>query len=294
MKKPTEKRLVPILLCIVLAVFLTAGCSKDSSTSPTPSTIMVTIAPPSANVQVGMTQQFAANVVGTANTAVIWSIDAGGAGTISAAGLYMAPATMPGNPSAVIRATLVVDPTVSGAAVVTVISAPMVPGTLTVVIEEARSGWIRKPDNSVVTTLPYVGDGAGIYFRGFGSFVISGLPAGAVINSATLDLSNYAILGGDPFGELGKFRVIALHYVTLDVNDYDLAGYDTVYNQNGPAGSNVNVTSAVAEAYANGWSRFQVRMQFQTDNNGDGVNDYLMFEGGNTGTTLTINYSAPP
>jgi hypothetical protein len=296
MERRSGTVIISILFCFFLSAALMSGCSgggDDNGTGPT--TIMVTVVPPSANVQVGTTQQFVANVTGTTDTAVTWSIDPGGSGTISGAGLYTAPAAMPSNPLSVIRATLVADPTFAGVAVVTLTAAPPVTSTETLVLEGARSGWVRKPDDSIFVTNPYVGDlDSNGHVRGFASFVFPSFPAGAVIDSATLDLSNYTIMEGDPFTDLGKFRVVAVHYGSLQAGDYDLAGYETIFNQNGPPGSSVDATSAVATALANGWNRFQVRLQFQTDTDNDSQADYLKFEMGVTGTTLTITYTAPP
>ena len=43
--------------------------------------------------------------------------------------------------------------------------------------------------------------------KGFLSFDITGIPAGATITSATLGLSDSSVLGGDPFATLGNLRV---------------------------------------------------------------------------------------
>ena len=57
--------------------------------------VTVTVSPSSAQIAVNATQQFTAAVAGNANGAVTWSASAG---TISAAGLYTAPAALP-NPA---------------------------------------------------------------------------------------------------------------------------------------------------------------------------------------------------
>lgn len=83
--------------------------------------VAVVVTPPAATVRVGLTQQFAASVTGTANTAVTWTVLEGAAnGTISADGLYAAPNLAPAPASATIRATSVADPTKSDTAVVTI------------------------------------------------------------------------------------------------------------------------------------------------------------------------------
>jgi hypothetical protein len=90
------------------------------------SDVLVSVSPVSVNLQLGKTQQFAATVTGTTNSAVTWQ--AGGItggnssfGTISSGGLYMAPTSVSGPlPTAVsITAVSQVDTTKSGAASVT-------------------------------------------------------------------------------------------------------------------------------------------------------------------------------
>ena len=104
-----------------------ATSSADSSASgaaavtvtPTP-TISVTVWPRSPSLQVGTTLAFTAYVSGTAagqSTAVTWSVQEAGGGTIDAAGLYTAPST-PGSYHVV--ATSVADTSKSDTATLTV------------------------------------------------------------------------------------------------------------------------------------------------------------------------------
>lgn len=90
-----------------------------SATTPADATIVViSIAPASASIQTGKTQQFLANVTGTTNTSVTWSATGG---TISAAGLYTAPGTA-GNFT--VTATSSADPSKSANASVAVVAPP--------------------------------------------------------------------------------------------------------------------------------------------------------------------------
>jgi hypothetical protein len=94
--------------------------------APPPPPVGVTISPASAKVRVSATHQFKATVTNTANTAVTWEVNgiAGGnatTGTVSASGLYKAPAAEP--PASVevhVIAVSVADPTKSASARVTV------------------------------------------------------------------------------------------------------------------------------------------------------------------------------
>lgn len=87
--------------------------------------IQVSVSPPSATVAPSATQQFSATVSGTSNTAVTWSVNSlpGGnstVGTISATGLYTAPATAPNPNTVTVTATSAADPTKSASAQATV------------------------------------------------------------------------------------------------------------------------------------------------------------------------------
>ena len=84
--------------------------------------VAVTVSPTSATLLVGGTKQFTAAVTGAANTAVTWSVQEGAGGTVSAVGLYLAPAAA-GNYHVV--ATSAADPTKSAAATVTVNPLPV-------------------------------------------------------------------------------------------------------------------------------------------------------------------------
>jgi hypothetical protein len=99
----------------LLVVFL-AGCALSNAGSQ----VAITVSPASALVQVGKTQQFAATVAGTTNTAVSWAATSG---TISASGMYTAPNT---GGSYTVTATSVADNTKSASAAVTVSTAPVV------------------------------------------------------------------------------------------------------------------------------------------------------------------------
>jgi trimeric autotransporter adhesin len=89
--------------------------------------IFVTVTPNPVNVVVGTQQQFTATVTGTTNTAVTWQANgvAGGnstVGTISAAGLYQAPATVPTPATVTITAISAADGTTSGSAQATIVT----------------------------------------------------------------------------------------------------------------------------------------------------------------------------
>jgi uncharacterized protein YjdB len=86
----------------------------------------LTISPTTATLSAGQSQQFKANVSIDTNNAVVWSIQAGN-GTIDQTGLYTAPAAAaavlgaapPARQYATIKATSVVDPSLTDLAIVT-------------------------------------------------------------------------------------------------------------------------------------------------------------------------------
>ena len=110
-----------LLPVVILGLFL--GCSDDKPNEP----IAVGVEPATATVALGQTQQFTATVTGTDNLAVTWSMDGEAThGTITASGLYSAPAGMPTPATITVRATSQEDGSKSGTATVTVTPAIVV------------------------------------------------------------------------------------------------------------------------------------------------------------------------
>src|SRR5712671_5494797 len=88
-------------LGLLTICILAAGCA-GVTTGPAPATTTptVTATPGAASIRAGDTQTFSASVSGLTSSAVTWSVNgvAGGNatfGTISPAGVYAAPATLP-------------------------------------------------------------------------------------------------------------------------------------------------------------------------------------------------------
>jgi hypothetical protein len=110
---------------------LASGCLN----TPQPATsagaaqgVAVAVEPPTAAVTTGGQQPFAAIVTGTADTAVTWQIQETGCGTVTAGGVYTAPAAAA---TCHVMATSHADPTRSSASLVTV-QAPLPSVTIAV------------------------------------------------------------------------------------------------------------------------------------------------------------------
>lgn len=79
--------------------------------------IAVVVDPPSVQLSANQSRQFTAQVLGSTDQGVTWAVDGGaGNGTVTANGLYTAPANVAGLTSATVRATSTVSPGVSGTA----------------------------------------------------------------------------------------------------------------------------------------------------------------------------------
>jgi hypothetical protein len=100
-----------------------------SGTGTAAQVVVVAVTPATVSVTTGATQQFAASVTGTSNTAVTWTASGTGCsgttcGTISSTGLYTAPAAVPSPANVTVTATSVSDPSKSASASVTILPPP--------------------------------------------------------------------------------------------------------------------------------------------------------------------------
>lgn len=92
---------------------LAAGSQTTTSAG-----ISVAVTPANVSLSSGQTQQFTAAISGSANTAVTWSVSASG-GSISATGLYTAPASIATQQSATVTATSQADSAKSASVTIT-------------------------------------------------------------------------------------------------------------------------------------------------------------------------------
>jgi hypothetical protein len=122
-----------ILLFLVLgAALFQADCAGVTGSSagnpgsppPPPPQVTVSVSPNPITVRAGLAQPFSATVTGTSNSSVTWQVNSvtGGAastGTISASGVYTAPATLPSPNSVTVQAVSMADANAAGQSAVT-------------------------------------------------------------------------------------------------------------------------------------------------------------------------------
>jgi len=166
------RQLTTVLL--VLGCFSCAGCNINSllGLGGGKKSVTVVVDPKTQSVVVATTQQFTATVTGSSNTAVAWSV--GGTscstqdcGSISAAGLYTAPKTIPNPALVAVTATANANSADFGAAAVTIIAAPapasaMLRGTYTFLLSGSdveasaafRSRWFWPTPQRRAPSLP--------------------------------------------------------------------------------------------------------------------------------------------
>ncbi len=120
--------------------------------TPTPVVIVaVTLSPASASAVTGANRQFTATVTGLTNTAVTWSVQEGSAGgTVSASGLYSAPAVAG---TYHVKAISVADPTKSATATITVTLA-------STTLKIAPVVRIKRDDRAAILEMDYNADSA--------------------------------------------------------------------------------------------------------------------------------------
>ena len=119
-----------VVCCLLFALGACSGGSGGSSgaSSPVeaPARVTINVSPATSSVQAGLgSQAFTAAVTNSPNTSVTWQVNgiSGGsstAGTISSAGLYTAPASVPSPATTTVTAISSADPGQSGAAQVTI------------------------------------------------------------------------------------------------------------------------------------------------------------------------------
>ena len=167
-----RKTIGPLASCVWLAAVAMSilelfGCTGVSTTR-TSIPVIVTIAPMSATVAAGGTQQFTATVQNTSNTAVTWQVNGvtGGnatVGTISSSGLYTAPAS----PATVtVTAVSQADTTKSASAQVTITPVIGIAFYVSTTGSDSNPGTVTSPWRTIQHASNSVQAGDTVYVRG--------------------------------------------------------------------------------------------------------------------------------
>jgi hypothetical protein len=111
----------------VTATSLADNTKKGSAQVTLAASVGVSVVPPSVQLLIGNQQQFTAQVVGTSNSIVNWSVSGAGCsgaacGTVTSGGLYTAPSTPPSPATVLVAASSAADTSKTGGASVTVVS----------------------------------------------------------------------------------------------------------------------------------------------------------------------------
>lgn len=133
------------LPAFVLTVALAACSGMRPGGGGGGGTVSVSVSPSSVSVIVGQSTGFTASVAGSTNTAVTWEVNnvAGGnstTGTISAAGNYTAPASVPNPAMVTITAVSQADTTKSGTASATIVATQVNQNPQTLPIQLGTTG----------------------------------------------------------------------------------------------------------------------------------------------------------
>lgn len=212
-----------------------------------PSPVTISIAPKTATVGGGLTQQFTAAVGNTTNTSVTWTVSEAGGGSVSSTGLYTAPAT-PGTYHVV--ATSVDDSTKTDIATVTVTSAigiTISPKTVTLMKNAGQSFTAAVTGTSNTAVVWTVMEANGGLVNANGSYTTPATPGTYTVKAASAsDPSRF-----DTATVTVKAVTVSISPATLDVVKGSVAPASFVATVDG-APSNVTWTLSGGGTIANG------------------------------------------
>ncbi|MGD9145477.1 MAG: CARDB domain-containing protein [Anaerolineae bacterium] len=194
-------------------------------------------------------------------------------------------------------------------AIIQVVELPSQPETVTLKSEGALDGYWLNDGSGSSTEDILVGNGEEVdpigelVARGFMSFDVSGIPAGSTIDSVELRFYQKEVQG-DPYGKLGN--------LVLEQVDYGSSLGDSAYHtpalasamldmQTDPGAwyiiSDPTILSWVQSNLEAGRSRFQLRLQFRQETDGDRLEDWVAVEpgggvlGSRNAPQLTVTYT---
>ena len=144
--------------------------------------------------------------------------------------------------------------------------------TLTLSASASLDGWRASNAGGNNTWYIQAGRNNTLIERGFVSFDITSIPAGKIIELATLRLYQTEVVG-DPYGSLGSLKLDHLNYGdSLEGSDYDVssisASFATLTSNGTIEWKDVNVTDRLKDDITNSRSRSQYRLRFTTEATG--------------------------
>jgi hypothetical protein len=145
----TAPPVAPSPASVTVAATSMADPSKSASAAVTiVPVVVVTVTPASTSVVTDATQQLAATVTGTTNTALTWTVQGAGCsatacGTVNSSGLYTAPSAVPSPATVTVTAASAADPSKRASASVAIISATAANSVfgLTIPVSHPRLFW---------------------------------------------------------------------------------------------------------------------------------------------------------
>lgn len=194
---------------------LWSGCGKlqvtfaprPTPTPPPPPVVAVTVSPASANVNGLKSQLFTAQVTGTSNTAVTWSLSGAGCngpscGSIAANGVYRAPATAPSPAIVTVTATSNADNAKTGTAFVTVlpslpVEVSVIPRTATILAGK-NVNLAALVTNTLNTAVSWAVAGSGCTGAACGTISLSGVYTAPVAAPSPASVTVTATSLADP------------------------------------------------------------------------------------------------
>jgi hypothetical protein len=202
------------------------------------------VAPAVTEVQVGLTRQFGATEGNTPTTNVRWSVNgvAGGdpsIGTISASGLYTAPAFMPVPPTLTIMGTHQDDPTMTASAQVTVLAAgPRYAATHSLSVAFAAPPAVADKSVTSAVSVQFAGSVTAFANTAVVSVTVEPVVTGVTPGSATAGSSLTLTITGRGLG-----ATIAVSFLRNNVTDTTIT-----VNQIRPSGDGTSVAVDIAIA----------------------------------------------
>ncbi len=193
-------------------------------------------------------------------------------------------------------------------AIIQVVEGTTGPETLTLKSEAALDGYRLNDGSGSDSGDILVGNGelvepvGELVARGFISFDVSGIPAGATVESVELRFYQKRVQG-DPYGKLGSLMLEHIYYGgSLDDSAYNTPalGSAMLAPETSPAAwytlADPTLISWVQSNLEAGRARFQLRLQFAQETDGDGQEDWSAIEpgggvlGSRNSPQLTITY----